>query len=502
MNIKNNLYSDYMTFIDNCNKIFEVFSNSDVSFSPVLSMSKPIPEVIKKKQKIIQKVTKEKYYSYLLTFIPRILINVLISILHHFYHLSNWQQFSFKKFAKTEIIFLSHYTGQDIIGDEDPYFGTLSQQLNINKRPNLLLYKNHTKGHPSNLNLEINTQKSNCEQYILPKTVNTKQFLELYKSIIGNLKEIMYYLAKNREGNKGEKILMLELAIQQLGLESISQIILAKNIEQIVDQTDAKKLVLTYEGHSFETYVANKLKTKSPNLDVSVYQFAPVVPAQNSFFRNLHFLNKNIRIFVSGTQFQENILRRTGLPSSAFTVIGSRKNKAEKLLVAVRKAVTVLFAAEGSKESLIEFINLAMYSSLLNPDITFIVRAHPASTDYKHELFEKIGKRTSNFYLSTYSLVDDLLKATHCVYRSSSVGLEGLMYGVVPIHYAAEMNLGLDPIDILDLPHLQLKDIVTFNQKISEISNNHINIDEQQLRNYRKVFRGYFEPLKLNILNR
>ena len=36
---------------------------------------------------------------------------------------------------------------------------------------------------------------------------------------------------------------------------------------------------------------------------------------------------------------------------------------------------------------------------------------------------------------------------------------------------------------------------------IKEISKNHTEIDDQQLRNYREVFKGYFEPLKLNILN-
>lgn len=501
MKINNNYYSDYRTFIDICNKIFEVFSKSDVALSPILSISKPIPEVIKKKQKTIQKVTKEKYFSYIITFIPRILINLLVSILHHFYHLHYWRQFPFKKFAKTEIIFVSHYTGQEAKVDEDPYFGTLPQQLNENKRPNLLLYLNHNKGNPSNPNLETDTQKSNNLQYILPKTINTKEFLKLYKSIFGNLKEIIFHVAKKRERSKSEKILMLELAIQQLSLESMSQTILAKNIEQIVGQTDAKKMVLTYEGHSFETYVANKLKSKFPNLDVCVYQFAPVVPAQNSFFRNLRYLNKNIRVFVSGSQSKENILRRTKLPSSALTVIGSRKNISEKLSFTGRKYVTVVFAAEGSKDSLIEFMNLAFNCSLDNPGTTFIVRAHPASTDYKMKLFKKMGKHSSNFYLSQESLINDLLKATHCVYRSSSVGLEGLMYGVIPIHFAAEMNSVLDPINPLDLPHLQFTDIDAFNQKIKEISNTHNEIDEQQLRDYRKVFNGYFEPLKLNILN-
>lgn len=501
MKINKNFYSDYTTFVDTCNKIFEVFSKSEVALSPILSISKPIPEIIKKKQKTIQKVTKEKYYSYIFTFIPRILINLLVSILHHFYHLHYWRQFPFKKFAKTEIIFLSHYTGQNTIADEDPYFGTLPDQLNKNNRLNILLYMNHNKGNPSNFNLERHTQKSSREQYILPKTVNTTQFLKLYKSIFENFKEIIFHVVKKSPRNKGEKILMLELAIQQLGLESISQSILAKNIELVVDQTDAKKIVLTYEGHSFETYVANKLQSKFPNLDVSVYQFAPVVPAQNSFFRNLHYLNKNIRIFVSGPQFKANIQRRTKLPPSALTVIGSRKNQAEILPFTAGKDITVLFAAEGSKDSLFEFINLAFYSSLQNPGTTFIVRAHPASADYKLELFEKVGKQTSNFYLSRESLINDLHKATHCVYRSSSVGLEGLMYGVIPIHYAAEMNSVLDPIDTIDLPHLQFTDVDAFNQKIKEISNNHIEIDKQQLRNYREVFKGYFEPLKLNILN-
>lgn len=501
MKINNNFYSDYTTFIDTCNKIFEVFSKSDVALSPILSISKPIPEVIKKKQKTIQKVTKEKYYIHIITFIPRILINLIVSILHHFYHLNYWRQFPFNKFAKTEIVFVSHNTGQEIKVDEDLYFGTLPQQLNENKRPNLLLYINHNKGNPSNLNLETDTQTSNNPQYILPKTVNTKEFLKLYKSIIGNLKEIIIHVAKKGDRSKREKILMLELAIRQLGLESMSQTILAKNIEQIVGQADANKVVLTYEGHSFETYVANKLKSKFPNLDVCVYQFAPVVPAQNSFYRNLDYLNKNIRVFVSGSQFKENILRRTKLPSSALTVIGSRKNRSEKLSFTGGKDVTVVFAAEGSKDSLKEFINLAFYSSLENPGTKFVVRAHPASADYKIELFKKMRKHSSNFYLSQELLNNDLQKATHCVYRSSSIGLEGLMYGVIPIHYAAEMNSVLDPINMLDLPHLQFTDVDAFNQKIKEISNSHIDIDEQQLRGFREVFNRYFEPLKLNILN-
>jgi hypothetical protein len=214
MKINNNFYSDYTSFIDTCNKIFEFFSKSDVALTPILSISKPVPEVLRKKQKTIQKVTKEKYYSYIFTFIPRILINLIVSILHHFYHLQYWRKFPFKKFAKTEIIFVSHYTGKETIVDEDPYFGKLSQQLNKNKRPNLLLYINHNKGNPSNLYLETDTQKSKHEHYILPKTVKTKELLKFYKIIFGNVKEIMFHVVKKGERSKREKILMLELAIQ------------------------------------------------------------------------------------------------------------------------------------------------------------------------------------------------------------------------------------------------------------------------------------------------
>jgi len=501
MKPNNNLYSNYINFINTCNKVFEIFSKSDVALSPLLSMSKPTPENIKKKHKTIQRVNNQNQYFYIITFIPRILINLLVSIFHHIYHLHSWYQFKPNKIAKTEIIFLSHHVGQKKMEKDDMYFGTLPQQLNKNKRPNLILYINHNKGYLSNLKLEEVNQKFNHDKCILPKTVNTREFFKLYINIFGNLIEIMHNISKEKGRSKREKLFMLELAIQHLGLESMSQAMLAKNIEQIVSHTKAKKMVLTYEGHSYEIYVANKLKHKFPNLDIYVYQFAPVVPSQNSFFRNLRYLNRDVKILVSGSYSKENILKRTKLPSSTVTVIGSRKNIAEKLSFTRKKDVTILFAAEGTKDSLTEFINLAFYTSVQNPSTTFIVRAHPASDGYKIELFKKAGKHNSNLYLSSESLINDLQKATHCIYRSSAVGLEGLRYGVTPIHYEGEMNSNLDPINTQDLPHLQFTDINALNKKIKEISINYIEIDEQQLSNYRKVFEGYFEPLKLKVFN-
>ena len=501
MKLKDNSYSQYTAFIDICNKIFDIFIESEVALSPLLSIGKPIPEILNKKQKIIKKVTKEKYYSHILTFIPRILINLLILITHHFYHLYYWQQFSFKKFAKTGIIFLSHYTGQELTSKEDLYFGMLGEQINENKRPNLILHINHGRRNPPNLNLKTDPQKINCEKYILPKTVNTKLLFQLYKINFHNFKEIMNYLLTKGENDKGRKIFMLELAVQQLSLESISQMILAKNIELLIEQTDVNKIILTYEGHSYETYVANKLKSKFPRIDIYVYQFAPVVPAQNSFFRNFYKLHGNVKILVTGSKFKNDIISRSKFNFSSITVMGSRKYGTKEPAFKVRKDVTILFAAEGSRESLIEFINLASYSARQNPATTFIVRAHPASSNYSINLFKKVAFQTRNLFLSCESLKNDLQRATHCVYQSSSVGLEGLRCGVIPIHYAKNSNSDLDPINNEDLPHLQLADLLDFNKKISEISNNYVEITEQQFRDYKEVFKVYFEPLKLNLLN-
>jgi len=501
MKSNKNIYLDFKNFVDISNKIFHIFSNSEIAYSPLLSISKPIPEIIKKKQKLIKAVIKESYYTYILTFIPRIFINLIVSIIHHVYYLHQYRKFSLQKLHKTEVVFLSHYTGNKTISFEDPYFGLLPQQLNKSNKPNLILYINHTNDNPSYCYLNNDAQDSNCEKYVLPKTIKTSQFLRLYMGKLKNFKEVMFFMIKNEKINMSEKILLIELAIQQLGWESILQSTLAKNIELIVEKINARKVVLTYEGHSFEIFVANKLQSIYPNLDVFVYQFAPIVPAQNSFFRNLHYLNKNIGIFVSGSKFKSSILNRTRLDGSTIKVIGSRKNISEELVPIAKKETTVLFAAEGSRDSLTEFINLAFSCAKNNPNATFVVRAHPASGSYKSELFKKLKKMSSNIYLSRDSLINDLHKATFCVYRSSSVGLEGLRHGVIPIHYDTVTDIGLDPIDTIDLPHLQVTCAVTLNQKITELLNNYVEVDEQQLRTYKKVFNGYFEPLQLGVLN-
>jgi hypothetical protein len=283
-------------------------------------------------------------------------------------------------------------------------------------------------------------------------------------------------------------------------MDALSQTCVLKNLVRILKQTGAQNLLLTFEGHSYEGYVAKKVRDEFSQLNIGVYQFAPVVPAQVTFFRNLDQLNESIKIYVSGSLVKSIILTRTQVSPNRILILGSRKNRENYEIFSRKKSVIFLLAAEGSNKALSEFIDLGFNLALENPKITFVVRAHPASNSYKSKLFIKIGRQLPNLVLSENSLDQDMREASYCVYRSSSVGLEGLAYGVVPIHLAAGQNFSLDPIELINLPHRQFKKTSELRQEVLNISKNHDFEDEKLFRNYLDIFYNYFSPLNFDLL--
>ena len=471
-----------------------------MSFSPLLNIVKPIPEILNKKRRIIHAVATQRSLIYTLLFIPRMALFLLIPIIHHLYHLRSLHRFNSVELSDTNFIFLSHYIGQSLTNSEDLYFGNLSKIGESIINHGITVYINHTKKISYFDFLYLKSSQQVSSKMVLPKTVSTKDLFIMYKNNLENFVKTIYVIVAARGLQKNEKIMIMELALQQLSMESLAQTSLLKNLVRILKKTGAQNLLLTFEGHSYEGYVAKKVRNEFPKLNIGVYQFAPVVPAQISFFRNLDQLDKNIKIYVSGPLVKSIILTRTQLFPNRISILGSRKGRENYEIFSSKKSMTFLLAAEGSKNALSEFIDLGFNLALENPKAIFVVRAHPASNAYKSKLYMEIERRLPNLILSENSLEYDLREASYCVYRSSSVGLEGLAYGVVPIHLASGQNFGLDPIGLINLPHLQFDNSAALRQEVLNISKNHDFIDEKLFNSFVQVFHNYFTPLNSKML--
>jgi len=112
-----------------------------------------------------------------------------------------------------------------------------------------------------------------------------------------------------------------------------------------------------------------------------------------------------------------------------------------------------LFAPEASIDALNEMMNAAIICSHSLPGRNFVLRLHPAlqienskEVGFEHEL-------PLNLLISKRSLEEDLMNSEFCVYRSTAVAIEGLVYATRPIHYSNLEHDGLDPLSIINLAH-------------------------------------------------
>lgn len=493
-----NLIKEYENFIIVSNKIYKIFLKTDIAFSPLLNIAKPTTETLKNRRKIIKAVAKQKYFPYFLCLVPRLLLGMAVPLCHHFIYLRSFKKFKSLKLVKAKTIFLSHNIGQEMTQSEDFYFGDLPRRGG-NFKQDIILYINHTKNQSFKFENVVH-EKSIKNKILLPKTVCTQDFFKTYLDSFKKSIKIFFLIINKKAFNKGEKILIFELAMHQLSIERFAQMYLFKNITLILRKTKARNILVTYEGHGYESYLVDKLHRNFGKLNIAVYQFAPIVSSQHSFFRNLNYLNKKTIIYVTGPKVKSIILQTTNIKSDQVVVLGSKKNNGGRQISIAKKPVSFLLAAEGSNYALSEFIDLGYELALDNPNTTFIVRAHPASAPYKFKLFKKVKGKLSNLVLSEKSLEKELSRVSYCIYRSSAAAIEGLKYGVLPIHFGELHNFHLDPIELIGIPHLQTNDLDTLKLEITQIIKRNKSSNINLTKIYVDAFEEYFAPLNYYLL--
>jgi len=105
-----------------------------------------------------------------------------------------------------------------------------------------------------------------------------------------------------------------------------------------------------------------------------------------------------------------------------------------------------------------------------------------------------------NLRFSNNELFKDLEVSGFCIYRSTAVAIEGLNYGVRPIHFSRYVGDGLDPLAITNLSNESFShssQLISYLQHFDESNNNPI---EPSLEEMRYAFRSYFEPLNPKVI--
>jgi hypothetical protein len=293
--------------------------------------------------------------------------------------------------------------------------------------------------------------------------------------------------------------------LYQFRRATFANLIFLERLSQALEKTSVETIFFTMEGHAHEAALINLIKIRFPHIRIKSIQHAPIVPSQVGYFENLLLLRETDAILCTGVTMQEittKFLQDSDAACRDVRVLGSTKSYISVGIThdTLRtKKQSILFLPEGTQASTIEFLDLLNFLAKKYPEMYFVFRMHPA-TQKSVKLLRRLSKQLpTNAAFSRRSLALDLADSLCCIYRSSASAIEGLAFGVTPIHFQSNNEFDLDPIlnDLLEHPHA--RDYSQLETVLEGLTESFEPIQEGSKR-MQKYFKDYYSPLRINAL--
>jgi hypothetical protein len=298
-----------------------------------------------------------------------------------------------------------------------------------------------------------------------------------------------------------ERIMTINAAIYQCKRGTIANLVFIERISQILSNSDVLKILFTIEGHAHEALLINLVQEEFPDIKLIAYQHAPLLKTQFGFMENLKLMRPMDVLALSGiipSNFvDQNIYRKENhLPECR--IIGTSKFREASVArspgLSLKKRF-VLFLPEGTKDSLAFYLKTMKILAEQNPDLKFRLRAHPASNINAYK-FKKIwASLPTNASISRDSLDDDFAGAFASVHRSSSASIEGLIYGITPIHFSENTRVDLDPFSISTFDNFHAENVFELSKMIRITFNESCNFSSLEFQKLASINLSFFSPL-------
>lgn len=455
------------------------FSNHYIYGLPILYIQKGHKEYIKPYSNfILRKKLNQKF------------INFVNKIIKYFSYFLTENKIYYKKnvkFSKFDIILLSNIISENKF-DKDYIYGDLSANLNKNNIKTLTVFKNFT--NLASKRIKINLKSPTV---VLAKTAGIKKEISFLYGIFLAKKSLNLLLRKIQD-SKTRKFLKYINKIYIL-LPIVSNLRLFFQIKTLVQRYEPKVILLTFENHSWERFLINRIKSYNKNIICVSYQFSTI--SQSQFTKNSILkkkLNPDLILSSGSTTFKylnkifKNKIKVVNFGSSRFeNQIVRNKNYNRNFLLVPESPLS---------ETYDFFLNALKFSKKYN-NCNFTLRLHPMSKS--DNIIKKIQvetKKIKNFSLSFNSLEEDFSKNFFLIYRSSSLCISGSLKGLLPV-YLEDKNFNMDPLfDINKSYKIKVP---------SDLGKILLFGEYKNLKNSKKIqmhSKKYFEKINVNIIKK
>lgn len=462
----------------------------ELIFNPYFRISKIDTESLKKYRRILN--PKNKIFKKLNSLFK--VIGTCKNLLTYFVGGICLSQ-QYKQFKITDnncrVLYISHATNNNLIGNTDIYFGNLPSITG--KENNTVLYLNHLRTRYKSNFLKL-VQKQNCTNtLLLPKFLRPGEFLDYIKHSINLRREHLFAIKGYGSGNSQKIEVILEALNWLFARESYNNYLLMKRLSEIQNSVQIDKAFLTLEGHSYEEILSSRLKRNNPRISLFLYQHSPITLAHSGvriFLENFRF---DLTILTTGKKYTEYFSKL----SNKMEVICIGSNKKFKSTLPKRVKITsILIAPEGTKQSVVKMVRIMRQLCEKNAEYYFVLRLHPnLRSGFMIRILLFNLTKLKNAEVSRKSLEFDLRRTQVTFYVGSTVAIQALCFGNLPVFINVDNNKNLNVMSIVNdkFPIIEIDD----NESFSLQTLKDINVKDFNFGVSEDLFSTFALPIKL-----
>lgn len=479
LQIKSEILDDFLVKIRNSSK------NPEIHANPFFYLVKPTEENLKK----YALKRPESLLLYLLEislFLPFIMFHFIATIFYSILFSKRSSPGEISNTQNCKYLFVSHFTYAQSPTREDLFFGK-----NLSIGNSLSFYLNHTKT-PSSLIQKAFQESGKEDVQINAKTLKPLQMMTLQFQQL----KISCLLLRNSifssELMVSQKRLLIKAAVFQHSRPTMANLVFIRHFSKVIARVNPRFVILTIEGHAHEALLLQMRNSIPVDFCIVGYQHSPLVAGQKNFFRIISLFQPRDVLLTSG-QITQQLVKNKNLVCRVEN-LGSPKSREFKSQSKSKSRIRVLLAPEGTIDSLSDFISISNQLAPKLPAIHFALRTHPALGERAKKLIKRELSLIENLTQSTNSLHEDLESSHIVIFRSSAVGIEGLAWNALPIHFNHLKGNFLNPLEGSNLEGTSTVNIEELLDVIKKYDPNLYQTEAIEMRNY-ELFLNYYGPL-------
>ena len=478
--------SEYIKFALKSYKLLSSNFANDVTLAiSSLNYVKHHPEYFKK--------IDDKKFSILLKFFIINIFEIFKSLLVKPIKLDNL------KIKKKNILLISHLTKTNqIANNDDQYFGNLEEILRKKKFNTDKILINHT----GLSNFGKRDKKIFLQ--ILPFKYEIFIFKEKFFEYL-RLRRL-FKITKDKNMKQIISNSMVFIFDQQTSFALRLKI----QIEKYIKSLNPQVIITTFEGYGWERLCFQSAKKIKNNIKCIGYQHTLINHNNFSIYQNIKpYFNPDLIWCSDLNSF--NLLRKYKKNKNRnIFMVGKFKKKLKIKInnkkILNKKLITCLVIPEGINQECLNLLNFSIKCLKQQENIKFIWRFHPITNIGKilNLMKLKINTLNKNIQISKEkSLNKDIMKSQFVLYRGSSVVVEPVKNGTIPLYLNYRENINIDPLKSCINKNNYINTVNDFFSRVDFYKKNNFNIKKlsfNMLKNFNNEMnkKNIFKSLRIN----